>query len=84
MSDCIFQHFDIYFTDLNIAIEYQGTQHQKPVEYFGGEEAFIKGKERDERKKKLCVENGCKLFYVYPDDDTKKFIKELKKYIKRN
>jgi len=78
------QHFDIYFTDLNIAIEYQGTQHQKPVEYFGGEEAFIKGKERDERKKKLCVENGCKLFYVYPDDDTKKFIKELKKYIKSN
>ena len=78
------QHFDIYFPDLNIAIEYQGTQHQKPVEYFGGEEAFVKGKERDERKKKLCDENGCKLFYVYPDDDTKKFIKELKKYIKNN
>ena len=28
------QHFDIYFPDLNIAIEYQGIQHQKPVEYF--------------------------------------------------
>jgi hypothetical protein len=77
------QHFDIYFPDLNIAIEYQGTQHQKPVEYFGGEEAFKKGRERDEKKKRLCEENGCKLFYVYPEDDTKKFIKYLKKYIKK-
>jgi hypothetical protein len=78
------QHFDIYFPDLNIAIEYQGTQHQKPVEYFGGEEAFKKGRERDEKKKRLCEENGCKLFYVYPEDDTKKFIKDLKKYIKKS
>ena len=78
------QHFDIYFPDLNIAIEYQGTQHQKPVEYFGGQEAFKKGRERDEKKKRLCEENGCKLFYVYPEDDTKKFIKDLKKYIKKS
>lgn len=77
------QHFDIFIPELNIAIEYQGTQHQKPIEYFGGEKAFKKGQERDERKKRLCVENNCTLFYVYPDDDIDKFIKELKKNINK-
>ena len=75
------QHFDIYIPKLNIAIEYQGTQHQKPVDFFGGEEAFMKGQERDARKKRLCEENGCKLFYVFPDDDINKFIKLLKRFI---
>lgn len=75
------QHFDIFIPELNIAIEYQGTQHQKPVEYFGGEAAFKKGQERDERKKQLCEENNCSLFYVYPDDDIENFIRVLKKQI---
>ena len=30
------QHLDIYFPYKNIAIEYQGLQHQEPVEFFGG------------------------------------------------
>ncbi|MCF8273098.1 MAG: hypothetical protein K9I95_04625 [Flavobacteriaceae bacterium] len=76
------QHFDIYIPELNIAIEYQGTQHQNPVDYFGGEEAFAKGQERDSRKKKLCEENGCLLLYVFPDDNLNKFIKKLKRLIK--
>jgi hypothetical protein len=75
------QHFDIFIPELNIAIEYQGMQHQKPVEYFGGETAFKKGQERDARKKRLCVENNCTLLYVYPDDDIEKFIKNLKRNI---
>ncbi len=77
------QHFDIFIPELNIAIEYQGTQHQKPIEYFGGETAFKKGQERDERKKRLCEENNCTLFYVYPDDDIDKFVKELKENINK-
>ena len=71
------QHFDIFIPELHIAIEYQGTQHQKPVDYFGGETALEKGQERDLRKKRLCDENNCFLFYVYPDDDIEKFLKEL-------
>lgn len=71
------QHFDIFIPELHIAIEYQGTQHQKPVDYFGGQTAFEKGQERDLRKKRLCDENNCFLFYVYPDDDIEKFMKEL-------
>lgn len=77
------QHFDIFIPELNIAIEYQGTQHQKPIEYFGGETAFKKGQERDKRKKQLCEENNCTLYYVYPDDDIDKFTKELKEEINK-
>jgi hypothetical protein len=75
------QHFDIYFPELNLAIEYQGKQHQEPIEYFGGESAFKKNQERDQRKKRLCEENNCDLYYVYPEDDIDIFILELKHYI---
>lgn len=50
----------------------------EPVKFFGGQEAFIKNQERDQRKKKLCEENGVKLLFVFPETDTFKFLKELK------
>ena len=58
------QHLDIFIPSLKVAIEYQGLQHDQPVEFFGGVEAFRKTQERDERKRKLCEENGVTLFYV--------------------
>jgi len=58
------QHFDIYIPELNIAIEYQGQQHYKPVEYFGGQEAFEQNKLRDKLKADKCKENNCTLIYV--------------------
>jgi hypothetical protein len=59
------QHIDIYFPHKNIAIEYQGRQHQEPVEYFGGEDSFEKQQERDKRKKSLCDSHNTILIYVY-------------------
>ena len=61
------QHFDVYFPERNIAIEYQGDQHLRPIDFFGGIEAFEASKKRDERKKELAEKNGCKLIYVYKD-----------------
>lgn len=58
------QHLDIYFPEYNIAIEYQGEQHFAPVGYFGGNDAYLKNRERDERKKELCKTNKCHLIYV--------------------
>ena len=75
------QHLDIYFPNLNIGIEYQGKQHNEPVSFFGGEDAFNKTVERDERKKQLCLENGCLLFYVYPETNTDEFLLELESII---
>jgi hypothetical protein len=47
-----------------VAVEYQGQQHFEPIEFFGGEDAFRQTVERDERKKRLCDENGIRLIYV--------------------
>ncbi len=49
---------DIYYPELNIAIEYQGNYwHNKP-------DAI----ERDKRKRKLCEEKGIKLIEVWDND----------------
>lgn len=78
------QHLDIYLPKVNIGIEYQGAQHYVPIEFFGGQEAFEKTKDRDENKRLKCIENGCSLIYVnegYNFEDVRKKITEI---IKKN
>lgn len=75
------QHLDIYIPDLNIGIEYQGKQHQEPVAYFWGEEAFEKQQKRDKTKQKKCKKNNCKLIYVYEWYDIEKLFEEINSYI---
>ena len=45
------QHFDVGFQEENIAVEYQGAQHDKPVDYFGGEKAFLANRKNLMKKK---------------------------------
>ncbi len=71
------QHLDIFIPDLNIGIEYQGKQHTSPVDFFGGEGSFEENKKRDFRKKKLCLENGCVLYEVFPEDDFFTFVDKI-------
>ncbi len=71
------QHLDIYFPLRNIGIEYQGAQHQNPVEYFGGEEAFENQQELDRRKRQLCEEHKCKLIYIYEGYNFDKIKQEI-------
>lgn len=67
---------DFYLPQYNIAIECQGRQHFEIVKDFGNENTFKLQQERDQRKKKLCDENGIKLLYfthydkVNEDDTT--------------
>jgi hypothetical protein len=60
------QHLDIYFPAANIGVEYQGEQHQRPMEHLGGEERFQRQRELDDRKRTLCKANGCELIEVQP------------------
>lgn len=76
------QHLDIFLPDIPLAIEYQGGQHFQPIEYFGGERAFQKLKELDERKKELCKSNGVTLLYVAPEQNFNEVIRLIKPYIK--
>lgn len=65
------QSIDFYIENENIAIECQGIQHFKPVDYFGGIDEYKKIKERDKRKLKLCNENNIKLYYINYFDNIK-------------
>ena len=55
------QSLDIYISDCRVGIEYQGEQHYKAVEIWGGIESLRKNQERDLRKKILCADNGVTL-----------------------
>ena len=57
------QRLDFFIPDLSLAIEYQGEQHFRPVERFGGEAGFRGAQLRDRRKRQLCRENGVRLVY---------------------
>ena len=54
---------DIFSIDYKIAIEYQGGQHFKPIDFFGGNKRFIKQLENDKLKQQICEENGIKLYH---------------------
>lgn len=55
--------FDFYLPDLNLCIEYDGVQHFKPVEFFGGDEKFNYYKE-NEIKNNFCKENQIRLIRI--------------------
>ena len=75
------QHLDVYFAIKNIAIEYQGEQHQNPIEYFGGEKAFKHRKKLDKQKMDRCNDNNCKLIFVYPNYDFNKIKEQITKIL---
>ena len=71
------QHLDVYVKEHNLAFEYQGVQHYKPIQFFGGEDNFIKRIELDKRKKQLCEENGVVLVeWHYEEPVTKAVLKK--------
>ena len=63
--------FDFYLPDYNMCIEYNGIQHYKPIEYFGGEEDFKIRKIRDEIKKEFCKNNN--MIYKFTKNKMKKY-----------
>jgi hypothetical protein len=65
--------FDIFLPDKNIYIEYDGEQHFRPVENWGGIESFNSVILRDSIKNKFCKDNYIKLIRIsYLDDIEKK------------
>lgn len=68
------QSFDFYLPNKNIAIEYNGEQHYKPIETFGGEERFKQQQQYDENKIQYCKEKNITLkiisYLEFNDIDT--------------
>lgn len=74
------QHLDVLISDLSVAVEFQGVQHNQPVEYFGGERAFRATRRRDAKKKRLCTKHGIHLIYVRPGYVLQEVIAEILSY----
>lgn len=73
------QSLDFYLPKFNIAIECQGEQHFKPIQYrseqmMNGttkEKRLLENKNRDTKKKEKCKQNNIRLLYYLPKKDVK-------------
>ena len=73
--------YDFYLPDYKMLIEYQGEQHQRAVDIFGGTEHFKIQQKYDELKKNYASSHGLELleiwYYDY-DNIEEIIIKKLK------
>lgn len=63
-------------------IEFQGEQHFRPVEYFGGEKAYLTLSQNDKIKRDYCNNKNIKLFIINYYDNLEEKLKEIRKYLK--
>ena len=61
------QRLDFYLPEYNIAIECQGNQHFKVIDYYGGKEQLEKQIKNDKKKYIKCLEHNIKVLYYVPD-----------------
>lgn len=71
--------YDFYLPTEKIAIEWNGEQHYRPVDFFGGKEGFKKTQERDRVKEKLSKANGVKFIVLKYDMSDEDVVSALKK-----
>lgn len=57
--------FDFYLPDYNLIIEIMGEQHEHPVNYFGGEEAFKKCIQHDKMKRDYLKINNINILDIW-------------------
>ena len=76
--------FDFAIFENNILqclIEFQGEQHFRPVNVFGGESGFIYRKKNDVIKKEYCDANAIPLLEIHFEEEIQKTLEE---FLKKN
>lgn len=68
--------FDFYLPLSNTIIEYDGEQHFKPIEIWGGEEELKNTQARDSIKNKYCFDNDIKLIRIAYYENIESKLKE--------
>lgn len=85
-NDCKFKNilsFDFYLPQYNCCIEYDGEQHYKIKDWFGGLDGFVDRVIRDTVKNEYCKNNNIRLIrisYLEFNNIEEILIKELKLY----
>lgn len=74
--------FDFYLPDYNCCIEYDGKQHFKSIDFYGGKEKFKRTQLLDSIKNEYCKNNNIKLIRIPFTDFDKIDIEYLLKNIK--
>ena len=74
--------FDFYLPAYNVLIEYDGEQHFKSIEYFGGEEAFKGRQLKDALKNEYCRINNIPLLRIKYSDTN--MVELIDAFIKEN
>ena len=81
---------DFYLPEYNIAIECQGEQHFRPIDFFGGEEGYELTVKRDITKLNLCKDHNITILYFTNENVSVpkkwkhyKVIKSLDKLLKK-
>lgn len=85
LKDKTYLSYDFYLPDYNTLIEYQGIQHYKEKEFFGGKKQFEKQQLHDKLKRKYAKNNGYKLlelkYTLGTQDLVNKYLdRRIKKY----
>ena len=68
--------YDFYLPTYNLLIEYQGKQHEMPIDYFDGEVGFKTRQEHDRRKKQYAKEHNIQLLEIWYNEDIEQKLKE--------
>lgn len=56
--------FDFYLPEYNLVIEYNGKQHYKPIDYFGGNDGFQSTIKHDKMKHDYCKGNNIDILVI--------------------
>lgn len=70
---------DFFIESMNMVIEFDGPQHFKPIEYFGGEEHYQQCIYRDKIKNNFCKENKIQLIRIpyYKKNEIREILKNF-------
>lgn len=68
---------DFYLPDLNVAIEYNGEQHYRPIKYFEINKSFEIQQKRDQFIRDYCYNNNLKLIEIPYNEDILTYLKEI-------
>lgn len=70
--------YDFYLPEFNLLIEFQGQQHEKAFDYFGGEERFKTQQEHDKRKREYALSHSIELLEIwyYDIDNIEQILQE--------